>query len=490
MKTSNSHLDRLFNPKTVALIGASGMPGKIGSTTLFCMTAGGYTGKIYPVNPKEKEILGLTTYDKVSNIPEKVDVAIICVTAPLVPQVVEECAQAGVEYGVIISAGFGEVDQKGIDVQKNIVALAREKGMRLVGPNCMGIGSSSCRLFATINFTIPLPGNVSIVSQSGTLATVFALGGSAEGVGFSKYVSSGNEADLHTEDFIKYYAHDPDTHAVVAFIEGVRDGDEFFKAARELTKNKPFVVLKGGASEAGAKAANSHTGSLAGSYKVFDSMCTQTGIVNVPGAKEAIDVVKGFSLLPLPKGRKVAVVSAQGGLGVLMADACIRHGLELATLTKQSCDDLDAFLPYFWSHSNPVDVTGGTTDLRDITRSLEVLLRQDDIDSTICLAPTFSSLFEPIASRLTDEARKTFETMAVWVIDETEKAFARDLIELREKYNKPIVGVSLLTCHESEMVKMLEGNGVPIYDTPDQIAYVLSKLADYREYRDNNGHSV
>ena len=328
------------------------------------------------------------------------------------------------------------------------------------------------------------------MSQSGTLATIITLGGSAEGVGFCKYISSGNEADLHSGDFIEYFAHDPETKVVTAFIEGVKDGREFMRASREVTKNKPFIVLKGGTTEAGTSAVQSHTGSLAGSGEVFDAMCTQAGVIHATNSRDVINLAKGFSLLPLPKGRKVAIVSAQGGLGVLMADACAKQGLQIAKLSKETFEELDSFLPYFWSRGNPVDVTGGVVDLREITRALDVMLRQDDIHSTICVAPTFSSMFSPVASRVSQTDKKTFELMSAWVMGEMEKDFAKDIIEMRAKYNKPIIGASLLPSQGSETVKALESKGIPVYYGPDQIAYVISKLDEYREYRTKRGYQV
>ena len=241
-KSVLADLESLFNPRSVAVIGASKSPGKTGTTVLFCMIGGGFRGKIYPINPKEEEILGLEAHKSISEVPDKVDVAIICVPAPSTPQVIKECTEAEVKFGVVISAGFGEVDENGRKLQQEIVRIAREGGMRLVGPNCMGIGSATSSLYASMNFTIPATGNVSIVSQSGTLATLITLAASDQGIGSSKYVSSGNEADLHLEDFLEYYAYDPETKIVAAFIEGVREGEKFIRASKEITKSKAFIV--------------------------------------------------------------------------------------------------------------------------------------------------------------------------------------------------------------------------------------------------------
>ena len=482
-------LESLFNPRSVAVIGASKSPGKTGTTVLFCMIGGGFRGKIYPINPKEEKILGLEAHKNISEVPDKVDVAIICVPAPSTPQVIKECTEAGVKFGVIISSGFGEVDENGRKLQQEIVRIAREGGMRLVGPNCMGIGSATSSLYASMNFTIPAVGNASIVSQSGTLATLITLAASDRGIGFNKYVSSGNEADLHLEDFLEYYARDPETKIVAAFIEGVREGEKFIRASNEITKSKPFIVLKGGATEAGAGAASSHTGALAGSDTVFDALCKQSGITRVSNNREMINLLQAFSTLPLPKGRKVAVVSAQGGLGVLAADACVKCGLELASLTRETRDDLDAFLPYFWSRKNPVDATGGIADYTILSRALEVLLRQEDIQSVICLAPIFSVIFSTIRPRLSNVVQDAFKSTLIGALGEMEEKVANDFIRLRKRYGKPIVSVGLFAQRGSEGIRLLEEGGIPVYDTPDDAAYVISRLSEYKEYLEGLGET-
>jgi acyl-CoA synthetase (NDP forming) len=340
-----------------------------------------------------------------------------------------------------------------------------------------------------MNFTIPATGNASIVSQSGTLATLITLAASDRGIGFNKYVSSGNEVDLHLEDFLEYYACDLETKIVAAFIEGVREGEKFIRASKEITKSKPFIVLKGGATKAGAGAASSHTGALAGSDTVFDALCKQSGITRVSNNREMVNLLQAFSTLPLPKGRKVAIVSAQGGLGVLAADACVKCGLELASLTRETRDNLDAFLPYFWSHKNPVDATGGIADFTILSQALEVLLRQEDIQSIICLAPIFSVIFSTIRPRLSNVVQDAFKSTLVGVLGEMEEKVANDFIGLRKKYGKPIVSVGLFAQRGSEGVRLLEEGGIPVHDTPDEAAYVISRLAEYKEYLEGLGET-
>ena len=477
-----TELDFLFHPKSVAVIGASKSFAKTGTMTLFSTIGGGYTGKIYPINPKESKILGLDAYPNLNSIPDSVDLAMICVPSSKVSGVIEECVDFGVKAGVIISSGFGEIGKDGKEKEREIVEIARKGKMRLVGPNCMGVGSAKPSLYSSMNFTIPMPGNVSIVSQSGTITTLSALASSDEGIGINKYISSGNEADLHIEDFLAYFSEDPETKLIVAFIEGLRDGRRFYEVAKEVTKRKPLVVLKGGKTSKGAEAASSHTGSLAGSYTIFDAMSKQAGISQASSLREMTDLVKAFSILSLPNGRKVAIVSAQGGLGVLMADACVKAGLELPDLSNETIEALNEFLPYFWSHRNPVDLTAGINDFGALSKSLEVLLKQPDIQSVICLAPSFSPMFSRILPRMSGNMQKMFKSTGIGMMERMEKRFVSDFIKLKEKYKKPIIAIGLFSQKESESAKMLEEGGIPLYETPEQIASVISKLTAYNEY--------
>jgi len=282
---------------------------------------------------------------------------------------------------------------------------------------------------------------------------------SSQGIGFNKYVSSGNEADLHMEDFLEYYADDPETKVVAAYIEGVREGRRFIDASKEVTKNKPFVVLKGGKTEAGAAAASSHTGALSGADMIFDAMCVQTGIMRVSDHMEMIDLIKAFLLLPRPMGRKVGIVSAQGGMGVLMADACVKYGLEVPKLTEGSINELNTFLPYFWSHRNPIDVTAGFMgDLSALTKSLEVLLRQEDIHSVVCLPQVWSPLFSTISAQISDEMQDLFKSISVEMMEWMEETIINDFIKLKNEYGKPVIAIGTFTNSGSKSNRLLEEN--------------------------------
>ena len=481
-------LDPLFHPKGVAVLGASQSLTKTGAMILLSIVSGRFRGKVYPINPREKEILGVTAYSDLRKVPGDIDLAIICVPAASVSQAVKECAEVGVKFGLVISSGFGEVSEEGKAAEKDLIRIASRGGMRLIGPNSMGMVSSDVSLYVLMNVLLPMAGSVSVVSQSGTLGSLAMVFGSEQSVGFSKFVSSGNEADLHTEDFIEYLAHDPQTRVILSFVEGVGDGGRFLKVAREATKSKPLVMLKGGISEAGAKAASSHTGSMAGSPGVYDALFRQAGIIQARSDKDLVDLVKAFSLLPPAKGRKVGIVTGWGGTGVLASDACAREGLEVPELPDGIMEELNQFLPPFWSHRNPVDITGAGIygDFATLLlKSIEVLLGNENIDAIICTVPAFGSLFERVIPRMDPSvAQNLYKTSLASVIP-LERGMAEEIIKLREKYKKPIVGILIgfLGHKESESIKLLEDNGVPVYESPFQAAHALSELALYREYR-------
>jgi acyl-CoA synthetase (NDP forming) len=332
-----------------------------------------------------------------------------------------------------------------------------------------------------------MAGSVSVVSQSGTLGSLAMVDVSDQSVGFSKFISSGNEADLHMEDFIEYFANDPETKVIFAFIEGVRNGRKFFRVAKKATKNKPFIVIKGGTTEFGAKAASSHTGAIAGSTTAYDVAFKQTGITKAVDERDVINLIKAFSLLPLPKGRKVGIVSGWGGKGVLASDACAKEGLEILELREEAIEKLNQFLPPFWSHRNPIDLTGAGLfgDFSALlSKSIEVLLDDKNIDAVIFTIPSFKSVFESVLPRMDPNISPALSGTSMGFLAKSEEKIAKNIVGLKKKYQKPIVGIAIGLSRQkgSKGVKFLENNGVPVYETPSEAARVLSKMLDYRRY--------
>jgi len=488
MYNDKSYLDLnpLFNPEGIAIIGASNNPGKVGGMTFLTTIIGGFSiNHLYPVNHNEEEIFGLKSYKNVKDIPYNVDLAIICVPAFNVKDVIKDCVDKRVKFGVIISAGFSEADDDGRKMEKEIVRIANNGGMRIIGPNCMGISGSKVHLHALMNMLIPKEGGISIVSQSGTLGSLTMATGSIEGLGFSKFVSSGNEADIHTEDLIEYFTEDEDTKVILAFIEGLRDGKRFLNTAKKASEKKPFIVIKGGITEEGAKAASSHTGSMAGSSSVYNALFKQTGIISATDMDDLVNLAKGFYMLPLPKGRGVGIVSAWGGIGVLTADACAREGLKVPSLSKETIDSLNELLPPFWSRQNPVDMTAagiyGSWDLFiDVNK---LVLTDKNIDAVICMIPLFTSLYRDVLEGK-DETKHYAEGL-VDFIEDTESEFVKSFVRLKE-YNKPLIVLNIARRLESKSVTYLEKNGIPFYSSSMDAAHVLSKMVQYKEYLDRS----
>lgn len=471
----------LFHPRSVAFIGASNKPRKWGSIILNNLIVGGYQGKVFPINPAEVEVQGLKAYARIGDTPEIPDLAVIVVPPPAVPGAIEECCAKGVRAGLIITAGFAEVGADGERLQEEMVRKARQGGMILVGPNCNGIMRPPARLYIAMPPVYPRPGKLAIVAQSGNVATSIARRVMKAGFGCSCFVSSGNEADLHCEDYFHFLADDPETEVILSYVEGFRDGKRFFERACEVSRKKPIVMLKAGSTEAGAKAAASHTASLAGSDRAFDGICAQAGVIRAGDMDEMVTVATGIIGQPLPKGNKVGIVTAGGGWGVLAADACAKMGLDVADLPADTLKELDSFLPAWWNRGNPVDLVAGLKQ-DDLGRSLEVLLRCAAIDGVIVLGIMPALPFEPMPKVLTPEIIESRIASMLKVIVEVYDQF----MDRAHRYGKPVIISSEMPFAigdlEARMSLVLGGKGYACYPAPEDAALVMAKLLRYARY--------
>jgi len=379
-------LDPIFHPRSVALLGASGKQGKIGRVLMDRFLDMGFRD-LYPVNPSEREILGIKAYPSVKDIPAPVDLALIVTPTNAVLPAVKDCAEKGVRAIVITSSGFGETGEKGLELEREMVRIARLGGCRIIGPNCVGIYSPSSRL--------PFPldagkesGKVGVVSQSGFFADYLTLAASRNGIGFSKAVSCGNEADLDASDFLDYLGEDPETELIIAYMEGVRDGRRFHGLAGEISRRKPVILLKGGTTQEGAQAAASHTGSLAGSGAIWEGVLRQTGIVSARSFEEVLDCLYAFSCQPLPKGCRVGIVSGPGGIGVCTTDACLGLGLEVAPFSRQTLARLRRAMPVVGgSIRNPLDLSlASLVNPQVYAEAISILLEEENIDMLLVIA--------------------------------------------------------------------------------------------------------
>ena len=377
-------LDVFFTPKNVAVIGATETAGTVGRTVLWNLVSNPFGGTVFPVNPKRPSILGIKAYKHISEIQEQVDLAVIVTQAATVPVIIHDCAEEGVKGAVVISAGFKEIGPAGAELERQIMVEARRGNMRVIGPNCLGIMSPLTGLNATFAASIARPGNVGFISQSGALCTAILDWSLSENVGFSAFLSIGSMLDVGWGDLIYYLGNDPRTRSIVIYMETIGDARAFISAAREVALNKPIIVIKAGRSEAAAKAAASHTGSLAGSDEVLEAAFRRSGVLRVNNIADLFYMAEVLSRQPSPKGPRLTILTNAGGPGVLATDALIASGGEIAELTQETMEALNKVLPPTWSHNNPIDVIGDASPER-YAKAVEIAAKDPNSDGLLVI---------------------------------------------------------------------------------------------------------
>ncbi|MGC9976660.1 MAG: acetate--CoA ligase family protein, partial [Syntrophales bacterium] len=350
-------MKRIFSPEGIAIIGASGDPLKLGYSTVKNIIDGGYTGKIYPINPKADEILGLKCYKSVQEIPGKVDVAVIVIPAKIVPEAVTALGEKGVAGAIVISSGFGEIGNN--ELQRELVAAATKGGVRILGPNIFGLYYTAANLCATFCTPYMEKGPTALSCQSGGVGMAIIGYSRSNRMGVSAIVGVGNKCDVDEDDLIEFFGQDQNTKMIAMHVEDVKDGAAFVRSAGKISRQKPMIALKAGATASGERAAFSHTGALAGDDRIYSAAFAKAGIVRVSNLEDLLDCARSLGKMPIPKGENVLIVTGAGGLGVLLADACSRHQLELMQLEKDLDQAFRKFIPPFGAAGNPVDITGG-----------------------------------------------------------------------------------------------------------------------------------
>ncbi|GAB3503724.1 acetate--CoA ligase family protein [Amycolatopsis cihanbeyliensis] len=350
-------MDRMMNPRSVAVIGASAEEGKIGNSVLKNLINGGYAGEIYPINPKADDILGRKAYPSITDVPGEVDVAVFAVPAKFVPDTLEACGRKGVPAAVLIPSGFAETGN--VELQNTVVEIARRNGVRLLGPNIYGYYYTPRNLCATFCTPYDVRGGVALTSQSGGIGMAILGFSRTTKMGVSAIVGLGNKSDVDEDDLLTYFEQDENTQCVAMHLEDLKDGRAFVDAAKRMTKKKPVVVLKAGRTAMGARAAGSHTGALAGDDKVYDDVLRQAGVVRAPGLHEMLEYARGLPILPTPQGENVVIITGAGGSGVLLSDACVDNGLSLMDIPPDLDESFRRFIPPFGAAGNPIDITGG-----------------------------------------------------------------------------------------------------------------------------------
>lgn len=484
---SESAFRALFNPQSIVIVGASETPAKWGFRILFNTLEGGYNGRMYAVNPKHSELLGVPCFPDVESLPETPDLALIVIPPPGVPDAVRACAAKGIPAVVVITAGFGELEEaEGRALQEEIVRIAREHTLLLAGPNCAGVASPAPQsLFCGMIARYPGPGGLSIVSQSGNVGSTILTWSQLHQVGVGRFISSGNEAVIRTEDYLDFYRGDERTESIITYVEGARDGRRFYDTLCRTARQKPVVLIKGGRSQAGQRAAYSHTGSLASESNLFLSICHQAGVNVVPETYEAMEVAATFLHQPLPKGRRIGIVSQGGGWGVIAADACVDAGLIVPELPVETLQELDTFMPAWWNRGNPVDSVAGN-DLFVLPKAVEVIMKCPDVDAVILLGVGY------IASSLnrfsvSERAQQAGLDKLAEMGSHIEVDCLRQIAACIPQYGKPLIvasDTSLLAYVgiPNIAVAELEQLGLCVLSSPTHAARAMAHLAKRYEF--------
>ncbi len=471
----------LFAARSIAVIGANNTPGSWGCDAFRTGLMAAKTDparKIYPINPNEKEVLGVPAYRSVLDVAGPVELAVIVIRAELVAGVMRQCGDKGVKAAVVISAGFAETDEAGIRLQAQLNEIAAGAGMHFVGPNCVGHADVHNQVASAMVIQRIKPGPLALITQSGTLGASIVITAAGRGLGMSKFVSTGNEADLRLEDYLEYLADDAYTRVIGIYIEGLREGRRFFELAKKIARHKPIVAIKTGTTSGASRAAKSHTGALAGSDVVYSAAFKQSGVIRVEDEEELADVAIGLMDMPLPPGNGVGILTMGGGFGVITAEACEKEGLTISNLEERTIDALNGVLPPRWSHGNPIDLVGIKTmgDNGTVPTCLRVLLEDKNVDIAISLLPPVN--FFPGTGSFSPGQVEQMQREYVKSMDflgGLAKQYRKPLILLRQFVGPP-GGVNLQA--------QLQGK-VPEFANPHRAARVLGLLAKYRDYLEN-----
>ena len=477
----------LFYPKSIAFIGASAEISKWGQLMFTNVLAGKYHGEIYLVNSKGEEIAGRKVFKSVTEIPDPVNLAVVTIPANRVLALIPELKKKKIKNVLLISSGFAETGAEGKILEDELVKKAREAGILILGPNTMGICNPYISLYCMGTHVRPKAGGTVLVTQSGNLGTQLLAFAEKEGIGIRAFGGSGNEAMITIEDAMEGFEIDELTKTVVLYIESIKNGRRFFEAAKRVGRKKPIIALKGGRTEAGAHAAASHTGAMASNIKVFKAACRQAGIVQVENPMDLLDLSAAFSSLPLPKGKKVGIMTLGGGWGVVASDLCVENGLEVPRLSENVISQINKLLPPFWSHANPIDVVGEMNPETYMT-ILEELLQWPACDAIIHMGIIGRVILIKSTLESTIAVDKKYDRKFVEdslsYLEKFEQQSIEQTARLMEKYDKPIVGVYLLNDDKTRTVTEVEGckyKGVN-FITPERAVKALGKMYKYAQW--------
>ncbi|RLC25774.1 MAG: CoA-binding protein, partial [Deltaproteobacteria bacterium] len=490
-KSSDIDLKKLascYYPKSIAFIGASATPGKWGHMLLTNTLSREFKGKVYLVNPKGGKITGRHVYKTITEIEEDVELAVVTIPADHVIDLIPDLKKKHVKGILLITSGFREVGGVGVTLEEKLVKAAKDAGILILGPNTMGVCNPHIDFYCCAAHAYPLPGSTTLVSQSGNMGTQLLAFAEQQDIGIRAFSGSGNEAMVTIEDYMESFEIDDLTRTVVLYIESVKDGSRFFKSASRVSMQKPVVVLKGGRTRMGVRAASSHTGAMASDTKVFDAACRQAGIIQVDQPMELLDLSAVFSSLPLPKGNRVAIMTLGGGWGVITTDLCAEYGLKIPKLSEGIIERLNRILPPFWSHGNPVDIVGENDP--DIPKTcLEELLKWDGCDAVIHLGihgkrVLVNSMIESVCKTDPDIDKAAAQVFKESIL-QFEEAYTQYVVKLTHKYEKPVLGVSLLTDEISKTLYRVDGYEYKsvFFPSPERAVKALWGMCQYNAWR-------
>ncbi len=450
-------LDKLFNPSGVAVIGAAREPGKVGHSILKNILDCGYHGRVFPVNPKAGSVLGVRCYPDAASLPGRPDLAVVAVPRDAVLGAIRDCGKKGVGAAIVVTSGFKETGAEGHALEDSLVEAASGLGVRLLGPNCLGLINTAAPLNASFAPSMPLKGGIAFFSQSGALCTAILDWSVARGVGFSKFVSLGNKSDISELDMMEYLADDPETRVILGYIEGVDRGREFMERAWATVGKTPLIIVKAGGTTAGARAASSHTGTLAGSERAFDAAFLATGVLRAGSVEELFNLALAFANNPVPAGPGLAVVTNAGGPGIIAADAAERGGVRMAELGSGAVARLRAVLPASAGFYNPVDVLGDAGAER-YGAALEAVIADPAVDGALVIL-TPQAMTRPVET-------------------------ASEVVRIKRSGDKPLMAAFMGGETIAEGVETLQKGGVAVYPYPEDGVKAFGALVRYRRARD------
>ncbi|MEW6443826.1 MAG: CoA-binding protein [bacterium] len=480
---SNHPLHRMLEADSVAFVGASNDPRTMGTIQLLNLLKGGYAGKIYPVHPREKTVLGLEAYASLRDIPDPVDLAVITVPARVVPEIIEDCGAKGIRSAVITSGGFGELGDEGKRIEREIAQAARRLGIRFIGPNCIGIINPHRHINVTMFPYFQGPGPMGLASQSGTYVTQVIPYLEEHGIGYSRAISVGNKADIGLTDCLDYLGQDPSTRAIALYIEGLKRPRPFVETAKKVSALKPIVALYVGGTEAGARSSASHTGAVGAPARLMSGLLRQGGILEAASVEELYQWAWALATQPLPRSNRVAILTHSGGPASSMADACNRQGLQVPAFSAGTREAIRPLIPATAAFGNPVDLTYSTQPKLLVETLPQILLEDPGIDGLIIHGIMVSSWLAGLRKAAPDLLPDIpLEQMAAMI-----EPSMRKLASLPARYGKPIICSSFIGPSIEVATRILQAHQIPTFDTPEKAVSAMAALNRYRRIRESRG---